>query len=332
MSRAQAGVIVTGANGWIGRELCGQLQARGVHVVACDLEEQPGAWDTFVSLDLCEDRLVGDVDFAELMQSADKWSLIHCAGYAHRPIETPAEVKRFYAINARGTERVEWCKALGVERIVYISSIAFYDWETGGGYKALKEDASLRGATAYADSKLKGELAVIESGLDYRVARLATVFGAGDRANFAKLAKALKAGRFIVPGRGEAQKSVISVHSAAQCLAEWSLMAETPYHLMNLGYAQAPTLDVICESFVRCCDFRPPKRVPVPLLRAGAVLGDLLAKLRSNFPLTSMNVGKLTRSTCVDCSRAVELFPELATSSFQDELSKAAEYYKNLDG
>lgn len=331
MNNKQNGVFVTGANGWIGREVCRSLKAQGCFVVACDLEEQPGEWDRFIQIDLNEDPIASFSSAKEIITAASEWSLIHCAGYAHRPIETAEEVERFYAINEGGTKKtISWCRQLGVERIVYISSIAFYDWDAHSEQTALREDAALSGATAYADSKLKGELCVRESGLDYRVVRLATVFGKGDRANFSKLAKALKTKKFIIPGAGDARKSVISVNRAAEWIGQLALMPDPAHRLINLGFSEAPTLGDICEAFSDQCRFPKTHRAPLWFLRLAALAGDVLAKIKPNFPLTSVNVDKLTRSSSVDCSRAVEVFPELSDVRFADELKNAAEYYRDL--
>lgn len=326
------GVLVTGATGWIGRAVCRHLKASGCRVVACDLVEQAGDWDHFIALDLCREPIVDSDSIKGLLGGAKEWSLIHCAGYAHRPVETPEEVERFYAINAEGTDKVvECCKAIGVDRILYISSIAFYDWEASEEGVAVNEEAPLLGATAYADSKLKGEQSVRESGLDYRIVRLATVFGGGDRANFAKLAKALKTGKFILPGKGEALKSVVSVNKAAEWIAQIALMPTPKHRLINLGFAQSVSLEEVCQAFHEVCGFPQPKAVPLVFLRLAAIPGNLLAQLKPNFPLTSANLKKLTRSTHVDCHRAAAMIPEVDQVDFASELKKSASYYCSSD-
>jgi len=331
VNEMKQGVFVTGANGWIGGEVCRSLQAQGCYVVACDMQEQAGAWDRFLPIDLNKGSIASMPEAEAILPSAGEWCLIHCAGYAHRPIETPEEVERFYAINERGTAKtVDFCRTIGVARIVYISSIAFYDWEVNGSGNALTEEAPLAGKTAYADSKLKGERCISDSDLDYRVVRLATVFGQGDRANFAKLAKALKTRKFIIPGAGNARKSVISVNRAAEWIGQLALMADPAHRLINLGFLEAPTLSEICEVFGDQCRFPRTRRAPLWFLRLAALAGDILAKIKPNFPLTSVNVRKLTRSSCVDCSRAAEVFPELSKVRFADELKHSAEYYRGL--
>ena len=323
-------IIVTGATGWIGRNVCTYLQAQGHFVIACDISLQPGPWDQFVSLDIATDTGMPDRSFTNQIPSdADDYTLIHCAGYAHRPVETEEEVKRFFAINAEGTRRViDWARLIGVKRFLYVSSIAFYDWEGQDGDLPLTEDAKVLGRTAYARSKLDGEVHTRQSGLDSRIVRLATVYGSGDRANYAKLAKALKTGRFILPGAGQARKSVISVDKAAEWIGRFALMDTPPHRMINLGFQKAPSLLEICDGFAEACDFQKPRRLSVGVLQSLARVGDIISIARPGFPLTSVNLRKLTQSTWVDCSRAVELFPEAGQLSFANGLWEAADYYR----
>lgn len=321
-------IVVTGAAGWIGQAVCRYLLGQGKQVIALDCDGSEGEWSEFIAIDIASDAGMAAARASSLVSGAA--ALIHCAGYAHRPIETPEEVARFFAINRDGTRRVlELCKNVGVERVVYLSSIAFYQWEALNN-QAASEDALLSAPTAYARSKLDGEGVVRASGLDWRVLRLATVFGAGDRANFSKLANALKARRFLIPGTGKARKSVIEVNRAAEYICAFAAFDAPAHRLINLGYAQSPTLREICSVYCEQCGFDSPKRLPMWLIASMARCGDVLAKLKPNFPLTTVNVGKLTRSTCVDASRAVEMFPELASMEFADEFKKSAAYYRAL--
>lgn len=325
-------VIVTGACGWIGRAVCGWLKVNGYTVIACDLAGQAGPWDHFVAFDISNELGIPPLHalgrFSNQLEGA---VLIHCAGYAHRPIETAEEVRRFFAINAEGTARViAWCQIIGIRRIAYVSSIAFYDWENLQGQLPLTESAAVKGTTAYAQSKLRGEELVRTSGLNFRIVRLATVFGEGDKANFSRLASALKRRRFIVPGSGDARKSVISVRKAAEWIARFALLDAPPKQLINLGFKNAPQLREICEAYVAACGFPRPKTLPLGILSLLTKFGDLVAVIRPSFPLTTTNLRKLTQSTWVDCSHAVDLFPEAAKIAFAEELAKCADYYQEL--
>lgn len=323
-------ILVTGATGWLGRAICDKLQEQGHEVVAADLKAQSGPWSAFLEINLCAEPIASVDSTASILQERPVDGLIHCAGYAHRPIETPEEIERFHAINAEGTRRtINWAKEMEIPRFVYLSSIAFYDWEALNGRPA-HEDSPLASTTAYAASKLAGEKAVVDSGMDYCVVRLATVFGEGDRANFAKLAAALKAGRFIVPGKGEAKKSVISVDRAAEYIARLAFMPGVSRQILNLGFGQPASLAEIRGAFSAVCGFPDVRQMPLSLMKACARFGDIVARIKPNFPLTTTNVSKLTRSTQVDTSGAIDLFPELGRLTFEEELKRCADYYRDL--
>lgn len=323
---ARPKIIVTGATGWIGRHVCLELDASKRRVIAVDLgPERTGPWESFLSGNIADDAFNKLADDSRLAGAA---ALIHCAGYAHRPIETPEEVERFYAINRDGSGRViELAKRLGVERIVYVSSIAFYRW---GGAGLVTEDGPVDARTAYADSKMAGEGIFRQSGLDWRSVRLATVFGEGDRANFAKLARALARRRFIVPGRGTARKSVLPVGLAAKVLARLAVEPAPKHRLMNVALPEAPHLREICDAFAAACGFPRPPALPLVVMRALACCGDLAATVRPNFPLTTVNLRKLTTSTVVDTNRFEESFPDLARGTFREALGDCAGYYREL--
>jgi len=142
-------ILVTGASGWIGSKVVSELVRRRVAVVAMGVEQRKaGPWINYVPGDLRNDRCVVAVQ-AALQECVDV--VVHCAGYAHRPHETPEEVARFWEINREGTRRMlEIARRVGASRFVYVSSIAFYDWANGADYA---EDGALAATTAYAGSK-----------------------------------------------------------------------------------------------------------------------------------------------------------------------------------
>lgn len=318
---------MTGGNGWIGRAVCSQFKRKGFSVVSAGLNQAEGPWDDFMEMDISRDPIISGVTKAKL-SAKSPFALIHCAGYAHRPYETPEEVELFGAINDLGTQRVvDLCEYHGIPRIVYLSSIAFYDWGALAGSRA-KEDSPLDGKTAYACSKLKGEQIVRESGLDWRVARLATVFGREDRANFRRLANALARGRFVIPGAGVARKSVLPVDLAGELLMELALLEVPRYRLLNLALPDAPTLEQICRGFSDVCGFPVARQVPLRLLKFAAAFGDIATLIRPEFPLNSMNIGKLTTSTHVDVSRMIKTLAPREWGGFSSWLNGAQEYYR----
>lgn len=317
-------IVVTGASGWVGREVCRFLLEEGERVVALLRRPEEGPWSASCLASL-EDFETPSVELAATLSEAV--AVIHCAAHVHRPLETAVERSSFHAVNAQGTHTVvRACREFGVERIVYVSSISGYDWGAVPATGA-EEDGALSPGSVYAATKLQGEQAVQDSELDWRIVRLATVFGTGDKANFAKLAAAMAKGRFIVPGKGTARKSVIPVRLAARIIGRLAMLESVPHRLMNVGLPIAPTLAEICEAFSVVCGFRPARRVPVSVLRIGGRVGDVAASILGRFPLTTGTLRRLTTSTHVDTMRLREVFPGEVFPTFGEALSEAREYY-----
>jgi UDP-glucose 4-epimerase len=316
---------VTGASGWIGRTVCRELaQHDGVAVVAIGRRRLPGvAADGFVEADLSGD-IAGSAALRRALQG--DVVVVHCAGHAHRPLETEAERQRFFAVNRDGTERlVRLAEALDVRRFVHVSTVGFYDWSQS---QPVAEDGAVRAASAYERSKLEGERVVRASALDWRVVRLATVFGAGDHANFLRLARALRRGRFPLPGRGAARKSVVPIDLAARCLARLALGEPAPHRLINLALPQAPSLAEITDAFHRVCGFRRPWRLPDPALRAAGRVGDALAQCGLHLPMSTETLTKLTTPTVVDVRRMREIFPDVEWPTFDVALAGHRDWYR----
>lgn len=314
-------VAVTGAEGWIGKNVVKIIQQTEHKVVRIDLNlkgENSHKWN-------CLEDNNGEI-LAKAIKGCD--CVIHCAGYAHHPLETKKHQFMFNKINVDGTKQVvDACYKAGVNRIVYISTIAAYDWANG---KVAHENHALNPLTFYAKSKIEGELLVTKSGLDWRVARLGTVFGEGDKANFYKLCKALKRRRFVLPGQGSAQKSLIFLEDAAQMLFSLSLIDQPEFRLLNIANPTPASLSSICNSFSMVCDSPNVVSFPVFLLRIMGWLGDLIMQFKPDFPLTSSNLAKLTSDTVVDVSRMTKVFPHYSWSSFDVSLSKSSKYYKSV--
>jgi nucleoside-diphosphate-sugar epimerase len=312
-------IVITGAGGWLGRNISKALA--GTHeireVVRTRRNDSQFGWDC------------GKDDSTGLISALTGASvIIHCAAHVHRPNETPNEQELFHQINVLGTRKLlEACQKTGVSRLVLISSVAVYPFSEDMAYG---ENSPTGPQTAYGRSKLEAERITSASSLDWRIIRLATVFGSEDRANFYRLARALKRRRFVIPGMGRGRKSLISINKASTVIASLAMKAETKHRIVNVAAPEAPDLLEICSAFQGLCGFPKPPRVPLGFLRAGAMVGDRLASLYSKFPLTSKTVEKLSRSTIVSTQRLAEELPSVEWQSFRDELRGHTSYYRAL--
>lgn len=204
---------VTGATGCVGYALCRYLLADErfsevrtlVRSAAADL---PPSCRAFAGT-------LGDAEVLRaLCAGADV--VFHAAAQVHTPLASTADFER---VNICGTEALlAAATAGGVSRLVYFGTVAVYGESTPPG--GIGEDAPPAPATAYARSKLRGEALVSEwaarTGNAAVLLRLATVYGARDRGNMARMIGALRRGRFVLPSGGANRKTVVGVDNAAR--------------------------------------------------------------------------------------------------------------------
>lgn len=322
-------VIVSGASGWLGNAISQELDRSDVDSFAIvrNTPTQSTKTPTF-TCDFSKDQACDELVEQYEAHGVKAHCFIHCAALAHRPDETKELKQRFHDVNINGTRQVvRFCQKATIQRIIYVGTIAGYDWNSNC-HKAADEDSYSNPTTEYAKSKLEGERIVAESGLDWRVVRLATVFGLDDPANFLKLSQMIRANRFIVPGSGSARKSVIPIDLAAQLICQFAMMDLPRHRLINLALPETPSLKEICDGFSEVCDFPNSRSLPLPLMQLLAKIGDAINALRP-IPLTTPTLAKLTSSTRVDIARMKENFPQVQFSSFIDSLRRHSDYYKN---
>lgn len=189
-----ARVGVTGANGFVGRQLVSSLADRGFRTTAIarhpyDVPE--GAlWVQSPSLDAAADwsRSVDGLDV-----------LIHCAGRAHILNDTASDpAAAFEGINAEGTAQLaRQAAARNVRRFVFLSSIKVNGESTLPGHPYTADDQPAP-RDAYGASKLNGERALFaigaQTGMEIVVIRPPLIYGPGVSANFYSLMKAIALG------------------------------------------------------------------------------------------------------------------------------------------
>ena len=159
-------ILVTGANGQLGYDLCNELNKRGHECVGCDKEE-------FDITDSFQTK--------EYIASINPEAIIHCAAYtAVDKAEEDEELCR--RVNAEGTRNIaEACKEIGA-KMMYISTDYVFD---GSGNEPWETDAVQAPINVYGQTKAEGEQAV-QAALDrYFIVRISWVFGING-ANFVK--------------------------------------------------------------------------------------------------------------------------------------------------
>lgn len=151
-------IVVTGAKGQLGGDVCRILNEKGISHIGIDRDE----------LDITEKN-----DTEKFFENLDFDCLIHCAAYT--AVDKAEEEKELcFRINADGTKNLaEECKKRNA-KIIYISTDYVF---SGEGENAFNTDSPKAPLSVYGKSKSSGEDAVSELCEKYFIVRTSWVFG-----------------------------------------------------------------------------------------------------------------------------------------------------------
>lgn len=198
-------IAITGANGFIGRTLCDCLNERDF--VVHGLTRTNGAIAVKGSLkSFVVGALHGQTEFCSALDGCDV--VIHTAARVHQMNDKASNEHLYDVVNVEGTKRLlEQSKEVGVKHFIFLSTVKVIGERTGDS--PISEHKSSKPEDPYAKSKLKAEAFIIEfclqNDIRYTILRLPLVYGAGVKANFAKL-YALSSKPVPLPFKGLKQK------------------------------------------------------------------------------------------------------------------------------
>ena len=156
-------VLVTGAGGMLGTDLCADLQARGHEVIATDTREG------FTPLDITDKRAA----FAGVRETAPA-AIIHCAAWTNVD-GAERDPDGAYRVNALGSWHMAAAAAETGALLVYVSTDFVFDGRTGAPYT---EFDPVNPLGHYGASKEAGERLVRQTLPDrHIIARTAWLYG-----------------------------------------------------------------------------------------------------------------------------------------------------------
>ena len=181
-------VLVTGAGGFLGRQLVNHLVDKGYRVTALcrrPTDALPPGAVAWVLADLCT------LSDAAVDRMRDVDCVIHCAGRAHMLVDTAENpLDEFRKANVNATLTLARLAAVArVPRFIFISSIGVNG--VSSGPKAFGPDDTPNPTTPYTVSKWEAEQGLAklsqETGLEVVIIRPPLIYGPGAPGNFAKL-------------------------------------------------------------------------------------------------------------------------------------------------
>ena len=288
-------VLVTGGAGFLGGFVADALRESGEEPIILD-RGGVAEDEKFLRANLVE----GPPDLGGLRPRI----VMHLAGLAHGVPRGEAAGRRFYEVNVGGTKNL----LLGLEQagelpgaLVFVSTVAVYGVEEG---EALDEDTPRKAVDPYGESKRQAEDLLVEwgerVGVRIGIVRLPLVAGRGAPGNLGAMVSALRRGRYLGIGRGDARRSMVLAADVARMLLKVAARGGV-FHLTD---GHHPSFRELEDSLCRALERTPPRRLPLAAARVLAVAGDAAGNLGLGSPFSSRTLKKMTSTLTFSDERA----------------------------
>ena len=297
-------VLVTGATGFIGREIVRQLLGDG-RVVRALVRNPVRAVTSFEPNAAPQELIPGNIHDTASLRSAmrDVDAVIHVVGIIGELRKTT-----FERVHIEGTRNVvEAAKAAGVARFIHMSALGS------------RPDAVSR----YHRSKWAAEEIVRGSGLAFTIFRPSIVYGRGDL--FVNLFDRISRVSPVLPliGSGRGTLQPIRVEDVAQCFARALGEPRSVGQAYDLGGPEVLTFQTILKQILEVTSRRRwLVRIPLPVARMQARLLEIVYPilLSQPAPLSQDQLIMLEERTVGNVEIARHLF-RLPAVTFRDGIA-----------
>ena len=257
MSKTFSSIAITGANGFVGKNLRNFLHKKKMNVLGISRKNfRKHAYEVkIISTNLLESKLQTKLKNYDV--------LVHLIGTGRR---SPKSM--FEEINLNLTKNViKACKNAGIKKIIFISGL--------GVSKSNKSD--------YFISKYKAEQEIINSGLDYTIFRASYIIGKTDHLTKI-LSKQMKKGVIIIPGSGKYRLQPIYVLDVAKIILESIIEKKFSKKILDLVGPQKMSF----EGFVKL--FTKNTKVKIQKTNLENAYNDAKRNPNSVYSLESLNI------------------------------------------
>ena len=277
-------ILVTGATGFVGRNVVRALRTRGKEVRCLVRTPARAGVVADYHVEIAHGDVLDPSALKEAMRGVD--TLVHLVAIIREKGK-----QSFDLVNRQGTEMVaQTAREAGIKRIVHMSAIGAQD---NPDYP-------------YLYSKWQGEQAVKNSGLTYTIFRPSIQFGEGDEF-INTLAGVVKAFPVVpVAGSGNVRLQPISVEEVGAMVS--LVVDDTRFggRIIEIGGPDHLTYNEIVDIIVRTLGVRRPKvHMPLPIMKS---LIRVMEAVIPNPPATTSQLELLDLDNVTDIDSVQKVF------------------------
>lgn len=293
-------LIITGARGFVGSAIRGSPLFSSGGILVGRRVERPlsdGKWVWMQRSEVMKQPVPFEVD-----------AVVHLEVKQHVTAPTARDINEFTAVNVTGTEEwLEWCTRNHVKRFVYFSSIKALNAQKDLALYAV----SRRPLNPYGVSKWMAEQRVCEwvarsAERAAVIIRPAVIYGPGNQGNVLAMLRGIAARRFILVGRNENRKAIVSVQNVlaatSHLLARMKPGACDDYNVTDPDAISVRDLDALIRHGLGRSGNSP--NMPRLIAKCIARMGDTFQKVtKRDFPINSSRLAALLEETPVSCNK-----------------------------
>jgi nucleoside-diphosphate-sugar epimerase len=317
-------VLVTGADGFVGRYVCRKLIESGYSLRAGvrNVESIPDLQRAVPGLS--DSSRLGDLGARPELRGplAGVSAVVHLAARVHVMKESSGDpLREFRRVNVEGTKSLAYsAAAAGVRRFIFVSTIKVNGDSTSG--EPFHADMPPAPQDAYAISKWEAEEALhsvaAESELEVVIVRPPLVYGPGVQGNFLRLMNLVDRALPLPWPKGENRRSMIGAENLANFLVRCVDHPEAAGRSFLVKDSEDISTRELITRLARLLA-RPVRLVPVP---------ESLIRLAAKLTMKKDAAGRVLDSLVIDSDCAQELLEWVPPVTLDEGLRATTRWYR----
>ena len=251
-------VAITGANGFVGKNVGKALAKKGISVVGIVRKGKGSSinfGDVIISEDLSENYLISKLQGCH--------ALLHFIGKGKQTVDSD-----YQKVNVGLTKNaINLCKKAKIKKIIYISGLGVSKDTTFG----------------YFISKFQAEKEIINSGLDYTIFRASYIIGKDDSLSNL-LFKQMKKGIMMIPGSGRYRLQPIFIGDASEVILQSIQKKKFSNKIIDLVGPKTITFNDYVSDFLQ------GKKIPIKNINLEDAYHTALNNSKTDFGIDDLNI------------------------------------------